>query len=86
MDKGEDTPGITMGEEKEEIQYPEDPALGSRSRSRQGRKRLRPAEEQNNNEETHTLDTLERQIEKLLDDDKDEENAHMGNKTKERGK
>ena len=59
----------------------------SRPRSRQGQKRLRSAEEQNNNRETCTPDKLEMQIEdKLQDNDGDSENTPWGIKLKKKGK
>ena len=62
--------GNPVGKEREETQ---DPATNSRKQSQQGRKRPRSAIKQNNNEETHIPDTLERQIEKFLDEDDDKE-------------
>ena len=87
MGEGGNTHEITMEKGKGwgEIQNPElDNRPRSRPRSRQGQKRLRPADEQNSNEETHTPDTLERQIEKPQDNDGDKENIPWEIKLKRR--
>ena len=70
MGEIENAPLITMGKEegkRKERRGIQDPELDNRPRSRplsrHGRERLRPADEQNRNKETHTPDMIERQEE-----------------------